>query len=98
MGPILGIVITLGMVFGSYLMAGGKLEIILHALPHELMAIGGAAVGAFIVSNDFSTIKHAGGDIMKALSGPKWKKKDYQDLLLDFYQVVNLIYMYSIYI
>ena len=90
MGPILGIVITLGMVFGGYIIAGGKMEIILHSLPYELMIIGGAAVGAFIVSNDFATIKHAGGDVMKALSGPKWKKKDYQDLLCLMYELLRI--------
>ena len=89
MGPILGIVITVVMVFGGYLMAGGKLEIILHSLPYEMMIIGGAAVGAFVVSNDFGTIKHVGADFMKALSGPKWKKKDYQDLLCLMYELLR---------
>lgn len=90
MGPILGIVITLVMVFGGYLMAGGKLEIILHSLPYEMMIIGGAAVGAFLVSNDFGTIKQVGGDFMKALVGPKWKKKDYQDLLCLMYELLRI--------
>jgi len=90
MGPILGIVITLVMVFGGYLMAGGKLEIILHSLPYEMMIIGGAAVGAFLVSNDFGTIKQVGGDFMKALTGPKWKKKDYQDLLCLMYELLRV--------
>ncbi len=90
MGPILGIVITLVMVFGGYLMAGGKLEIILHSLPYEMMIIGGAAVGAFLVSNDFGTIKQVGGDFMKALVGPKWKKKDYQDLLCLMYELLRV--------
>ena len=90
MGPILGIVLTLGMVFGGYIIAGGKMEIILHSLPYELMIIGGAAVGAFLVSNDFGTIKQAGGDVVKALSGPKWKKKDYQDLLCLMYELLRV--------
>ena len=90
MGPILGIVITLGMVFGGYLMAGGKMEIILHSLPYEVMIIGGAAIGAFVVSNDFATIKHVGGDIVKALTGPKWKKKDYQDLLCLMFELLRV--------
>ncbi len=90
MGPILGIVITVFMVFGGYLMAGGKMEIILHSLPYEMMIIGGAAVGAFVVSNDFGTIMHVGGDFMKALAGPKWKKKDYQDLLCLMYELLRV--------
>ena len=42
---IIGIVLIFGMVFGGYLLAGGKMGIILKALPFEFMMIGGAAVG-----------------------------------------------------
>ena len=90
MGPILGIVITLAMVFGGYTIAGGKMGIITHSLPYEMMMIGGAAIGAFVVGNDFGVIKQAGGDIMKALTGPKWKKKDYQDLLCLMYELLRV--------
>lgn len=90
MGPILGIVITLGMVFGGYTIAGGKMGIILHSLPYEMMMIAGAAIGAFVVGNDFGVIKQAGGDIMKALTGPKWKRTDYQDLLCLMYELLRV--------
>ncbi|WP_375204303.1 flagellar motor stator protein MotA [Hyphococcus sp.] len=90
MGPILGIVITLGMVFGGYTIAGGKMGIITHSLPYEMMMIGGAAIGAFVVGNDFGVIKQAGGDIMKALTGSKWKKKDFQDLLCLMYELLRV--------
>ncbi|MEZ5917902.1 MAG: motility-associated protein [Parvularculaceae bacterium] len=63
------------MVFGGYVFAGGKLSIILHSLPYEMMMIGGAAVGAFVAANDFGTIKHTGADILYVLKGPKWKRK-----------------------
>ena len=89
MGAILGIVITLGMVFGGYVIAGGKFSIILHSLPYEMMMIGGAAIGAFIVGNSFGVIKHTAGDIVKVFSGPRWKKKDYQDLLCLMFSLVK---------
>ena len=89
MGVILGIIITLAMVCGGYLIAGGKFAIILKSLPYELMIIGGAATGAFVVANSFAVIKHTGGDIMKAFSGPRWKKKDYQDLLCLMFALVR---------
>ena len=41
----------IGMVFGSYVLAGGKFGIILKALPFELMTIGGAAAGTFLIAN-----------------------------------------------
>jgi chemotaxis protein MotA len=87
----LGLVITIAMVMGGYLMAGGKLDIILHSLPFEMMIIGGAAVGAFVASNDFTTIKHTAGDLGAAFAGPKWKKSDYQDLLCLMHELLNVM-------
>lgn len=89
MGFFLGIAITLGAVFGGYIIAGGKLDIILHSLPYEMMIIGGAAVGAFVVGNDFATIKHVGADITRALSGPKWKRQDFRDLLCLMFELLR---------
>jgi chemotaxis protein MotA len=84
-------VITVVMVFGGYIMAGGKMDIILHSLPFEMMMIGGAATGAFVASNDFNTIKHTFGDIGAAFKGPKWKKSDYQDLLCLMHELLNVL-------
>ncbi|MEM6649922.1 MAG: flagellar motor stator protein MotA [Pseudomonadota bacterium] len=85
---ILGIVVTLGMVFGGYIIAGGKIGIILYSLPYEMMMIGGAAIGAFMVANDFGRIKHTAVDIGAAIKGPKWKKEDYQDLLVLMHRMI----------
>lgn len=79
------------MVFGGYMLAGGKLEIILHSLPFEMMMIGGAATGAFLASNDMTTIKHTGGDVLSAFRGAKWKKTDYQDLLCLMHELLNVL-------
>ncbi len=46
-----GFLLILGCVFGSFLMSGGKMAVIFEALPHELLAIVGAAIGAFVVGN-----------------------------------------------
>ncbi len=91
MNAILGLAVTVVMVFGGYLLAGGKLEIILHSLPFEMMMIGGAATGAFLAANDFTTIKHTLGDIVTAFTGPKWKKKDYQDLLCLMHELLTVL-------
>lgn len=91
MGAILGLVVTMVMVFGGYMLAGGKLSIILKSLPFEMMMIGGAATGAFLAANDFSTIKHTGGDVLAAFKGPKWKKQDYQDLLCLMHELLSIL-------
>ena len=90
MSSVIGVAITLVMVFGGYAMAGGKLEIILHALPHEMIVIGGAGVGSFVVANDFTTIKRTFSDIMQVLKGPKWKRADYQDVLILMFELLRL--------
>ncbi|MEO1000858.1 MAG: motility-associated protein, partial [Pseudomonadota bacterium] len=78
---IIGIAVTLVMVFGGYLAAGGKMGIILHSLPYEMIIIGGAAVGAFLLSNDTATIKHTLRAVGGTFKGSHWKGQDYQDLL-----------------
>jgi len=87
---IIGIVIIFVMVFGGYLAAGGKLGIILKALPFELMIIGGAAIGAFLISNDGPAIKHTIKDLSKVFKGPKWKPGDYRDLLCLLFELIRL--------
>ena len=87
---IVGIVLIFAMVFGGYLLAGGKLEIILKSLPFEMMMIGGAAVGAFLISNDSSAVKHTLKDLGKVFKGPKWSSQDYRDLLCLLFELIRL--------
>ncbi|MCA0272183.1 MAG: flagellar motor stator protein MotA [Proteobacteria bacterium] len=87
---IIGIVIIFVMVFGGYVAAGGKLGIIMKSLPFEMIMIGGAAVGAFVVSNDGATIKKTLKDVGKVFKGPKWKPDDYRDLLCLLFELIRL--------
>ena len=87
---IIGIVIVFVMVFGGYLLAGGKMGIILKSLPFEMMMIGGAAVGAFVISNEMSAIKHTGKDVAKVFKGPHWKHEDYRDLLCLLFELIRI--------
>jgi chemotaxis protein MotA len=81
MFQIIGIVVVFGMVFGGFLLAGGQLDVILEAAPHEMIIIFGAAIGAFLIGNSFKTVLAAGAGVGKIMAGPKWKPKDYTDLL-----------------
>ena len=87
---IIGIVIIFGMVFGGYLAAGGKMGIILKSLPFEMMMIGGAAAGAFLIANSGAGSKHALKDIGKVFKGPKWNAEDYRDLLVLLFELIRL--------
>ena len=87
---IIGIVVIFVMVFGGYLAAGGKMTIILNSLPFEMMMIGGAATGAFVISNEPSAIKHTLKDLGKVFRGRKWKPDDYRDLLCLLFELIRI--------
>jgi chemotaxis protein MotA len=87
---LVGVAVVLIMVFGGYLAAGGKMGIILKALPFELAMIGGAAVGAFLISNDASAVKHTLKEVGKVFKGPKWKHDDYRELLCLLFELIRL--------
>jgi chemotaxis protein MotA len=76
-----GIVFLFAMVFGGFLISGGSLGVVLEALPHEMMTIGGAAIAALLIGGSMYSLKKIGGQIAKVVSGPKWKPGDYRDLL-----------------
>ncbi|TMM52497.1 flagellar motor stator protein MotA [Sulfitobacter sabulilitoris] len=87
---IVGIITIFVMVFGGYLAAGGKMGIILKSLPFEFTMIGGAAAGAFLISNDMAAIKHTLKDVGRVFKGPKWKHEDYRDLLCLLFELIRL--------
>ena len=87
---IVGIVVILVMVFGGFVIHGGNLAPIFEALPFEMIMIGGAAVGAFLVSNDLAAVKHTAKDVGKVFKGPKWKPNDYLDLLCLLFELIRI--------
>jgi chemotaxis protein MotA len=91
MTSIAGFGLLLGAVFGGYMLAGGKFGIIMHALPFEMMIIGGAAAGAFVMANSMSDVKHTLGGIGKILKGARFRKQDYLELLSLLYFLVRLV-------
>ncbi|MEM8791500.1 MAG: flagellar motor stator protein MotA [Pseudomonadota bacterium] len=87
---VVGIAITVTMVFGGYLIAGGSMKIILASLPYEMMMIGGAAIGAFVLANSVPDIKHTLKDVGKVFKGPKWVEQDFQDLLCLLFMLIRI--------
>ncbi len=87
---LIGIAVIFIMVFGGYMLAGGKLGIILKSLPFEMIMIGGAALGAFFLSNDLPAVKHTVRDVGKVFKGPKWKPEDYRDLLCLLFELIRI--------
>jgi len=87
---LVGILVVFGMVFGGYLGSGGTMGIILKALPFEMVMIGGAALGGFILGNDSGTVKATGRDMGRIFKGVKWSPDDYRDLLCLMFELIWL--------
>jgi len=87
---IVGIVLVFVMVFGGYIAAGGKLGVIIAALPYEMAMIGGAAVGAYLIANDKSVIRQSMRDFGKIFRGVHWKPDDYRDLLCLLFELIRI--------
>ncbi|WP_306131902.1 flagellar motor stator protein MotA [Roseivivax marinus] len=87
---LVGSVMVFGLVFGGFMLSGGKLDIVLHALPFEGMMIGGAAIGAFVIANSFGVVKAAGRGILRVIKGPKWTSDDYSQLLNLLFELTRI--------
>ena len=76
-----GIVFLFICVFVPFLMTGGSLGVVLEAAPHEMATIFGSAIAAMLIAGSMFNMKKIFGSLGKAVSGPQWKPKDYNDLL-----------------
>jgi chemotaxis protein MotA len=77
----IGVLVVLVMVFGGFTLTGGDMGAVAHALPHEMMIIGGAAVGATIAGNSMKELKALLGGFAKVFKGPRYEKKDFLDTI-----------------
>jgi chemotaxis protein MotA len=77
----IGIVILLIMVFGGFALTGGALGPVMEAIPHEMLIIGGAAVGAIVAGNSLHELKAIGGSLKKIFKGPRHTKQDHIDAI-----------------
>ena len=90
MGTIGGLVFLFACVFGSYLASGGSMGPLVEAIPFEMLTIGGAAIGTFVMSNSMHDIKHTLAGFGKMLKGAVYKKADYVELLSLLFFLVRL--------
>ncbi|WP_312629426.1 flagellar motor stator protein MotA [Scandinavium sp.] len=83
---IIGYLIVMLTVFGGYLLSGGQLGALYQ--PTELLIIGGAGVGAFIVGNNGKAIKATMQSIPHLLKGSRYTKDIYMDLMAMMYLIL----------
>ncbi|MBB4858119.1 chemotaxis protein MotA [Novosphingobium chloroacetimidivorans] len=86
-----GVVILLVMVFGGFALTGGALGPVMHAIPHEMLIIGGAALGAIVTGNSMHELKGLGGSFAKIFKGPKHNKQDHIDAIVLVSRLMKLL-------
>ena len=83
---LIGYLIVIGSVLGGYLLAGGHMGALFQ--PLELLIIGGAAIGAFVVSNSGKMLKAVVQALPSLLKGSKYTKARYMALMALLYDVL----------
>ena len=86
---LIGYGVALGCIFGAYIMHGGNMGVIIHALPTELMAILGGALGAFAVNNQPKILKATLAALPTVLKGSKYSKARYMELMALLYDILQ---------
>ncbi len=76
---IIGYLVVIATVFGGFVISGGNLASLFQ--PVELLIIGGAGVGAFIVGNNAKSLKATGKALVGLFVGKRYNKAVYMDLM-----------------
>jgi chemotaxis protein MotA len=88
---IIGMIIVFCSVFVSYGTHGGNLEVLWQ--PVEVMIIGGAAIGAFIIGNSKITLMHSLKSFGEVVSNKQPSRQEYIDLICLLHQLFKLAKM-----
>ncbi|GAB2940743.1 flagellar motor stator protein MotA [Hafnia psychrotolerans] len=83
---IIGYIVVLGSVFGGFMMVGGEMGALYQ--PAELVIIGGAGIGAFLVGNNSKAIKSTMHALPKLFRGSRYNKAMYMDLMALIYRLL----------
>ncbi len=82
-----GILVVFATVFGGFIIAGGNMSVIIKAAPIELLIIGGAAFGAYIIANPMKIFKAGFKLGIKALTAKGPTKQDFTELIQLLFQL-----------
>jgi chemotaxis protein MotA len=86
---IVGWLVVLGCVFGVFIAHGGNIGVVLHALPFELITIGGATLGAFLANNQMKVVKATMRGLGACFKGSKYTKARYMDLMALMFDILQ---------
>jgi len=88
---IIGYVVSLGCIFGVYIVHGGNMQVILKALPFETITIVGAALGAFVATNQLKVIKASIKGLANCFKGSKYTKARFLELLALMFEILQKV-------
>jgi chemotaxis protein MotA len=77
----IGVAVLLIMVFGGFVITGGSISAVAHAIPHEMMIIAGAAIGATIAGNSKRQLQALARGVLKIFHGPRFGRKEFLDTI-----------------
>ena len=86
---IIGYIIVCASVFGGFALAGGHLAALFQ--PLELLMIGGAALGAFLVGNNNKAIKATIAALPSLFKGSRYTKDLYMELMSLLFEVLSKV-------
>lgn len=86
---IVGYAVSMGCIFGVYILHGGNIQVILKALPFELVTIFGGALGAFAVNNQPKVLRATLKLIPQAVKGSQYTKARYLELMALLYDILQ---------
>ena len=86
MNLILGCLVVVGSLAGGFLWAGGHLLALFQ--PAELLIIGGAALGAFVISNPSRSLKECWHSLPQLLRMSRYSKDYYLEGLALMYELL----------
>lgn len=76
-------------IFGVYIVHGGNIGVILKALPFEMITILGAALGAFLATNQMKVIKASIKGLGACFKGSKYSKARYMEMMALLYDILQ---------
>ncbi|GGD47183.1 flagellar motor stator protein MotA [Pseudoxanthomonas indica] len=82
-----GILVVIASVLGGFVASHGKIGALWQ--PFELVIIGGAAFGAFMMSNPPKVVKATLLSLVSVFKGVRYKSSDYLDVLTLMYELLN---------
>jgi chemotaxis protein MotA len=86
---LVGWALAMVCIFGVYIFHGGNIQVVLKALPFEMVTIFGAAAGAFLANNQMKVIKATFRGLGQCFKGGKFSKARYLELLALMYDILQ---------